>query len=132
MMAIIRRSNLPLNIGYTLVLDTAYFYVKFIPSVFSSPYCRELECVYNDVIDRLVFHLLLISEKVEVVVSTSINDHLKSNLLSENHQSSYRKCHKTETTIFKVNNDLLISADEKKVPSIALILDLSAAFDIIT
>ena len=46
----------------------------------------------------------------------------------EIHQSAYRKCHNTETALVKITNDLLLSADSKKISVLAL-LDLSAAFD---
>ena len=46
------------------------------------------------------------------------------------HQSAYRKFHNTETALVKITNDLLLSADERKVSILAL-LDLSVAFDTI-
>ena len=64
------------------------------------------------------------------VVSKQINDHLSLNSLFEPHQSAYRKFHNTETAFVKITNDLLLSADDKKVSILAL-LDLSAAFDTI-
>ena len=48
--------------------------------------------------------------------------------LLELNQSAYRKLHNTETALLKIFNDLLMSADDKKV-SILVLLDLSAAFD---
>ena len=44
--------------------------------------------------------------------------------------SAYRKHHNTETALLTIYNDLLSSADDKKISIIAL-LDLSAAFDTI-
>jgi Reverse transcriptase (RNA-dependent DNA polymerase) len=43
-------------------------------------------------------------------------------------QSAYRKCHSTETALFKVVNDLLLAADHGEVSALCLI-DLSVAFD---
>ena len=43
-------------------------------------------------------------------------------------KSAYRKLHNTETALLKIFNDLLMSADDKKV-SILVLLDLSASFD---
>ena len=40
--------------------------------------------------------------------------------------AAYRKFHNTETALVKITNDLLLSADERKVSILAL-LDLSAA-----
>ena len=57
-------------------------------------------------------------------------EHLKNFDFLEKHQSVYRKHHNTETALLKIQNDLLISADKKKISIIAL-LDLSAAFDTI-
>ena len=57
-------------------------------------------------------------------------NHLKSNTLLEKHQCAYRKCHNTETALLKIQNDLLLSVDNKEISIIAL-LDLSAAFDTI-
>ena len=48
--------------------------------------------------------------------------------LLELNQSAYRKLPNTETALLKIFNDLLMSADDKKV-SILVLLDLSAAFD---
>ena len=44
-------------------------------------------------------------------------------------QSVYRTGHSTETALLKVHNDILLSMDKKRVT--LLVLDLSAAFDIV-
>ena len=56
--------------------------------------------------------------------------HLKSFNLLEPLQSAYRQYHNTETALTKISNDLLLSADSKRV-SVLVLLDLSAAFDTI-
>ena len=43
-------------------------------------------------------------------------------------QSAYRTCHSTETALLKVQNDLLMNMDSKRV-TLLVLLDLSAAFD---
>ena len=75
-------------------------------------------------------HLPFLSKIIEKVVAAQITEHLSKNGLFEIHQSAYRKCHNTETALVKITNDLLLSADSKKVSVLAL-LDLSAAFDTI-
>ena len=79
---------------------------------------------------RPVSNLSFVSKIIEKAVFSQINDHLIDNSLYEKHQSAYRKGHNTETALIKITNDLLSSADEKKISIIAL-LDLSAAFDTI-
>ena len=77
---------------------------------------------------RPVSNLSFISKILEKIVAIQLNDHLSKNSLLELHQSAYKKLHNTETALLKIFNDLLISADNKKI-SILVLLDLSAAFD---
>ena len=79
---------------------------------------------------RPVSNLTFISKIIEKAVSSQILNHLKHHDLFEKHQSAYRKHHNTETALLKIQNDLLVSADNKNISIIAL-LDLSAAFDTI-
>ena len=53
---------------------------------------------------------------------------MTDNNLHSDSQYGYRKGHSTETLLLKVVNDLLLSCDNN-IPSIVLLLDLSAAFD---
>ena len=79
---------------------------------------------------RPVSNLSFLSKVIEKAVSAQLTEHLLNNSLFEPHQSAYRKFHNTETALVKITNDLLLSADERKVSVLAL-LDLSAAFDTI-
>jgi len=79
---------------------------------------------------RPVSNLTFVSKIIEKAVSFQILQHLKHHDLFEKHQSAYRKHHNTETALLKIQNDLLLSADNKNISIIAL-LDLSAAFDTI-
>ena len=79
---------------------------------------------------RPVSNLSFISKIIEKAVSLQMNEHLLSFSLFESNQSAYRKFHNTETALVKIMNDLLLSADDKKISVIAL-LDLSAAFETI-
>ena len=79
---------------------------------------------------RPVSNLSFISKVLEKIVANQINNHLAKNQLLDEHQSAYRKLHNTETALLKIFNDLLFSADEKKI-SVIVLLDLSAAFDTI-
>ena len=79
---------------------------------------------------RPVSNLPFVSKILEKVVSSRMEDHLASNNLHEEHQSAYRKFHSTETALLKIQNDILQSLDQNNV-TILVMLDLSAAFDII-
>ena len=50
------------------------------------------------------------------------------NNLHNNHQFGYKKHHSTESLLLKIVNNLLLSCDEN-MPTVVLLLDLSAAFD---
>ena len=59
-----------------------------------------------------------------------MNHHLSTNNLFETYQSAYRRLHSTETALLKVQNDILIALDNKQAV-VLLLLDLSAAFDMV-
>ena len=106
-----------------------------VPSTFKHALVRPLlkKCnLDNEVLKnyRPVSNLSFISKILEKIVSIQINKHLSTNKLLESHQSAYRKHHNTETALLKIFNDLLLSADQKKI-SVLVLLDLSAAFDTI-
>jgi hypothetical protein len=53
---------------------------------------------------------------------------LANNNLEEPFQSAYKRFHSAETTLLKVQNDILIAIDNSKCV-VLLLLDMSAAFD---
>ena len=79
---------------------------------------------------RPVSNLTFLSKLIERVVALRLHDHMKLNNLYEEFQSSYRKCHSTETALTAVHDDILRHIDERR-NVILLLLDLSAAFDTI-
>ena len=77
---------------------------------------------------RPVSNLVFIGKLIERVVDIRLQEHLIQNKLMTDKEYAYKKFHSTELLLLKVVNDLLVSCD-KKIPSIVLLLDLSAAFD---
>ena len=87
-----------------------------------------LELVFKNY--RPVSNLSFLSKLIEKIVAIQFVDYLVKNKLLDPLQSAYKKGHSTETALLKVQNDLLIDIDDKKV-SLLVMLDLSAAFDTI-
>ena len=79
---------------------------------------------------RPVSNLPYISKLLEKVVASRLDNHLESNQLHEAKQSAYRSCHSTETALLKVHHDIVMALDEKCY-AVLVLLDLSAAFDVI-
>ncbi len=79
---------------------------------------------------RPVSNLSFLSKLIEKIVAKQFVDHLIKNNLIDPFQSAYKKYHSTETTLLKVQNDILRDIDKKNV-SLLILLDLSAAFDTI-
>ena len=77
---------------------------------------------------RPVSNLVFLSKLIERVVAMRIEGHMDRYRLHSINQFGYRKNHSTEMLLLKVVNDLLISSD-KKIPTLLMLLDLSAAFD---
>ena len=77
---------------------------------------------------RPVSNLLFLSKLIERVVDSRLERHMTLNNLHNNHQFGYKKHHSTESLLLKIVNNLLISCDEN-MPTVVLLLDLSAAFD---
>lgn len=79
---------------------------------------------------RPISNLRFISKATEKVVAARLNSYLDDNHLHKLLQSAYKQGHSTETTLVKVQNDILRSIDERNCVAL-LLLDLSAAFDTI-
>ncbi|XP_062609777.1 uncharacterized protein LOC134271591 [Saccostrea cucullata] len=79
---------------------------------------------------RPVSNLPFISKILENVVNSRLEDHLQSNHLHDRQQSAYRVYHSTETALLRVHHDIT-SALDKGSSVVLLMLDLSAAFDVI-
>ena len=79
---------------------------------------------------RPISNLSFVSKILERVVLNRIFNHIQSFSIFSPFQSAYRKFHSTETALLKIQNDLLLAIDQKKVSALVL-LDLSAAFDTI-
>ena len=70
----------------------------------------------------------IVAEKL--VIPHLINQHCSENAPLPANQSSYRQHHSTETALLRVHDDILLNMDAQKV-TLPVLLDLSAAFDII-
>lgn len=79
---------------------------------------------------RPVSNLSFVSKITEKVVSSRIEHHLNTNNLMDRKQSAYRSCHSTETAMLKVHHDV-VKALDNNCCCILVMLDLSAAFDVI-
>ena len=79
---------------------------------------------------RPISNLSFLSKIMEKTVSIKTLEHTKVNHLDAKFQSAYKAYHSTETALLRVQNDFLMAADEQKV-GILVLLDLSAAFDVI-
>ena len=89
---------------------------------------ENLDLVYKNY--RPVSNLQFISKLVERVAAEQLVDHVNRNNLMEVNQSAYREFHSTETALVKVREDILKAIDNKEIMCLVL-LDLSAAFDVI-
>ena len=77
---------------------------------------------------RPVSNLLFLSKLIERIVDTRMEEHMDENKLHSSKQYAYKEEHSTELLLTKVVNDLLLACD-KKIPTLVMFLDLSAAFD---
>lgn len=79
---------------------------------------------------RPVSNLPFLSKILEKIVSKRLELHLQANSLHDNLQSAYRTGHSTETALLRVHNDIVAALDNK-CRAVLVMLDLSAAFDVI-
>ena len=79
---------------------------------------------------RPVSNLSFVSKILERVVSKQLVQHLNANNLLDPFQSAYRHGHSCETSLLRLLNDVLCSTDRGDL-SLLVLLDLSAAFDVI-
>ena len=77
---------------------------------------------------RPVSNLLFIGKLIERVVDIRLQEHLDKNSLNIKEEYGYKQSHSTELLLTWVTNNLLEACDNN-VPSVVLLLDLSAAFD---
>jgi hypothetical protein len=79
---------------------------------------------------RPISNLNFISKIIERIIHTRLSNHLKTFPSLSPFQSAYRPFHSTETALLRIQNDLILAMDNKKVSALVL-LDLSSAFDTI-
>jgi len=75
-------------------------------------------------------NLSFLSKILEKLVAKRLETHLSSHRLHYNLQSAYRTGHSTETALLNVHHDIAEALDRKCMAALVL-LDLSAAFDVI-
>ena len=97
-----------------------------------NPLMKELDQLIDiDVLKNYrppVSNLIFVSKLIERVVSIRLKSHMKENNLHSNKQYGYKKGPSTEMLLVKTVNDLLAACDNK-IPTLLMLLVLSAAFD---
>ena len=79
---------------------------------------------------RPISNIEFIGKSIERAVTAQINRHITSHNLIEPHQSAYQPCHSTKTALLKVKSDLISAIGNQEIACLIL-LDLSAAFDMV-
>ena len=79
---------------------------------------------------RSVSNTECIGKSIERAATVQLTRHITNNNLIEPHQPAYQPCHSTETALLKVKSDL-ITAIENQETACLVLLDLSAAFDMV-
>ena len=79
---------------------------------------------------RPISNLNFVSKVLERIIHARISSHLESIPSITPFQSAYRQFHSTETALLRIQNDLLLAINKRKVSALVL-LDLSATFDTI-
>ena len=77
---------------------------------------------------RPVTNLQFVGKLIERVVKIRLGNHMAEQELESDFEHGYKEGHSTETLLVKAVNDLLASCD-LGLPSVIMLLDLSAAFD---
>ena len=77
---------------------------------------------------RPISLLPVLSKVVEKVISSQINDFLKTNNLFYDSQYGFRPGHSTEYPAIEITDRIISTMDKNKIPS-NIYLDLSKAFD---
>ena len=77
---------------------------------------------------RPVTNLQFVGKLIERVVKKRLDEHMEKHELDSDFEHGYKEGHSTETLLLKAVNDLLMSCDAG-LPSVLMLLDLSAAFD---
>ena len=79
---------------------------------------------------RPVANLTLASKLIEKVVALQLTGFIHEHGLSNIHQLTYKMFHPTETSLLKIQNNIALSMNSKRIVVLALI-NLSMAFDTI-
>ena len=79
---------------------------------------------------RPVFNLLFLSKIIEKMISTQLVTYIVDNDLTDDFQFAYKCGHSTETALFRVYNDIVVTIG-KGNGNFLVLLDLSSAFDTI-
>ena len=103
------------------------------PSTFKHAIVTPLIKKYNLPQDDLsnyrpISNLNFLSKVLERIILNRLLLHLNSFQAVSRFQSGFRKYHSTETALLRIQNDLLLAMENKRVSALIL-LDLSAAFD---
>jgi len=111
-----------------LLLDLFPKPLRFLPS---HPFLKSLGVMCLICLITGQYLIFLLECVLECVVGSQLHSHLSMNKLLEPVHSGFRPGHSTETALVRVMNDLLFSADSGAL-TILVLLDLSAAFDMVT